>query len=232
MINETRERTGLLDAVAPNSRLHRGLLLLGLVGSVVFTLTWFLDGLLRPGYDSVAQPISALSLGPGGWVQAANFALFGAIGVVAAFAWRPTLAGGFGAVWYPRLRVLAGVAMIGAAIFAQDPGHGYPVDVPALGTPSGHAELHNLVSFVSLTLTVTELVILARRLHREPRWRGWAPVAALAAVAMMGFLAAFGVLMAQDGPGGIFEKLASLTPSLFGIALTARLLTRDEARLR
>jgi hypothetical protein len=224
-------QAGLLGRVVPNSRLHWALLILGLAGSIAFNVTWFVEGLLRPGYDPVAQPISALSLGAGGWVQITNFAVFGAIGCVSAFAWRPTLAPGLGATWYPRLRIIAGVAMIGAAIFSQDPSMGFPVGVPALAHLSVHAQIHNAVSYISLTTTVAELLILARRLHREPSWRGWAPAALTAGVLMMVFLAVFGILTAQHGPGGTFEKLASLTPSLFGIALAGRLLLQRDARI-
>ena len=48
---------------------------------------------------------------------------------------------------------------------------------------------------------------------------------------MMVFLAVFGILTAQHGPGGIFEKLASLTPSLLGIALAGRLFLQRDARI-
>lgn len=65
--------------------------------------------------------------------------------------------------------------------------------------------------------------MLARRLLREPVWRGWGTAAVLAAVAMADFLATFGVLISHGGPAGVFEKLASLTPTVFGIALTVRL---------
>ena len=224
-------QAGLLGRVVPNSRSHWALLILGLAGGIAFNLTWFIDGLLRPGYDPLVQPMSALSLGPSGWVQATNFAVFGAIGCLSAFAWRPTLAPGLGATWYPRLAIIAGVAMIGAAIFSQDPSMGFPVGVPALAHPSVHAQIHNAVSYIALTATIAALLILARRLHREPSWRGWAPAALTTAVLMMVFLAVFGILTAQHGPGGIFEKLASLTPSLLGIALTARLLLRRDARI-
>ena len=108
---------------------------------------------------------------------------------------------------------------------------GFPVGVPALAHLTVHAQIHNAVSYVALMATVAGLLILARRLHREPSWRGWAPAALTAGVLMMVFLATFGILTAQHGPGGIFEKLASLTPSLFGVALAARLLLRRDARI-
>ncbi len=54
----------------------RGLLLwltFGLVGAVLFTIVYLIEGAMRPGYDAWRYPISALSLGPGGWIQQANF---------------------------------------------------------------------------------------------------------------------------------------------------------------
>jgi hypothetical protein len=217
--------------VTPNSRTHWILLVIGVVTSLAFNLTYLVDGWVRPGYDWIAQPMSALSLGPGGAVQVTNFLVFGIAGVVTAFAWRPTLAPGLGAVWYPRLRVVAGLALIGAGLFSQDPGNGFPPGVPALAHPSTHATIHNLVSYVSLTLVVAELIILASRFAREPQWRGWAPAAVLVAVAMMGFLATFGTLVGTDASGGIYEKLASMTPTLFGIAIAVRLFLRRDARV-
>ncbi|MGH3275808.1 MAG: DUF998 domain-containing protein, partial [Streptosporangiaceae bacterium] len=209
----TAAKRGLLGSVVPNSRAHWTLMVLGLAGSFAFDATWFIAGLVRTGYDPLVQPISALSLGPGGWVQMANFVVFGTIGIVTAFAWRPTLAGGLGATWYPRISVLAGAALICAAIFSQDPGHGFPVGALTPAHPSWHAQIHNIVSYISLIATIAQLLILARRMHREARWHGWAPAAVLAAVLMMTFLAIFGVLVANGGPAGLFEKLASTAPA-------------------
>ncbi len=224
-------RGGLLCRVPPNSRLHWSLLVVGVAGSLLFNLTYLIDGWLRPGYDWIRQPMSALSLGPGGAVQAANFMIFGAITMVTAFAWRATLGSGLGATWYPRLHVAGGLAMICAGVFSEDPGNGYPIGIAAPVQPSTHAVVHNLVSYVSLTLTVAELLILARRFAREPRWRGWATLATVAGMLMMGFLATFGTLAGAHGSGGIFEKFASATPTIFGIAIAIRLFARRDARI-
>jgi hypothetical protein len=224
-------KAGLLGIVVPNSQVHWSLLIAGVAGAVAFNATYLIDGALRHGYDQLSQPVSALSLGPGGTVQVVNFIAFGIVSCLTAFAWRPTLADGLGAVWYPRLAVLAGLAMICTGIFTLDPGKGYPPGIPAPAHPSAHAQAHNVASYISLTVTVAGLVILVRRFAREPQWRGWTPAALAAAVLMMVFLAVFGILIARGGPGGIFEKLASLTPTLFGIALTGRLIVRHNARI-
>jgi Protein of unknown function (DUF998) len=222
---------GLLGVVVPNSREHWSLLIAGLAGAVAFNAVYLIDGALRHGYDPISQPVSALSLGPGGAVQITNFIAFGILGCVTAFAWRPTLIGGIGAVWYPRLAVLAGLAMICTGVFTLDPGKGYPPGVLAPAHPSAHAQVHNVASYISLTATVAGLIILARRFSREPEWRGWAPAALAAAVLMMVFLAVFGALIAHGGPGGIFEKLASIAPTVFGVALACRLIARRDARI-
>ena len=45
----------------------------GALGGLLFTAVYLVEGATRPGYDALVLPISALSLGPGGWVQQANF---------------------------------------------------------------------------------------------------------------------------------------------------------------
>ncbi len=222
---------GPLGVVTPNSRLHWTLLGVGVGASVLFNGTWFVDGLTRLGYDPWAQPISALSLGPGGSVQVANFIVFGVLSCVAAFASRPMLAPGRAATWYPRLRVLAGLTLIGAGLFPQDPAGGYPVGVAPLLTPTLHQQIHNVVSVISLTTTVAELILLALRLRREPTWRGWGAGALAAALLMTACLATFGILISHGGPGGVFEKIAGLLPSAYGIALATRLALRRDARI-
>jgi len=197
----------------------------------MFTATYLIAGALRPGYDWLRQPISALSLGPGGGVQITDFVVFGVLGCLTAFAWRPTLTPGIGAVWIPRLVLLAAVALICTGVFTQDPALGFPGGVPSLATPSIHALIHILVSSLSLATTIAGLLLLARRFTREPHWRGWGTAAALAGVLMMAFLATFVALITHAGPGGVFEKLAALIPTLFGLALTTRLLRARDARI-
>lgn len=212
--------------VVPNSRTHRLLLAAGLLGSVLFNLAFLLDGLLRSGYDSLRQPISALSLGPGGWVQSSNFIVFGALSCVSALGWRATLTSGSGARSYPALTVVSGLALIAAGIFSQDPALGFPHGVQSPAHPSVHSQIHNVVSVASLLATIAGLLVLAYRFHHEPRWKGWSRAAVLAAALMIGFIAAFGATD-NGGLGGMFEKLATITALVFMVALIGRLLSRD-----
>jgi len=49
----------------------------GIVGPIIFTVV--VQSLLHPDPSEMALPISALAAWPGGWVQNANFLLFGVL---------------------------------------------------------------------------------------------------------------------------------------------------------
>lgn len=60
----------------------RAALAAGVVAPAVFVLTFAVDGWLRADYDPASMFVSELSIGPGGWVQEANFVLTGLLLVV------------------------------------------------------------------------------------------------------------------------------------------------------
>src|SRR6266699_4081472 len=79
------------------------------VGAFLFTVTYLLEGITRPGYDAWQQPISALSLGPGGWVQQVNFVVFGILTVLSAFGWHQLLTPGRSSIVFPLYQSIAGL---------------------------------------------------------------------------------------------------------------------------
>lgn len=183
----------------------RAALIAGLVGAALFPTVYLLDGLLRPGYRTLVDPISALAIGSGGWVQAVNFIVYGVVMVVSAWGWRVALAPGRAAILYPATRILSGLALVATGVVHQGP-------------------VHNVVSYLSLIATVIGRFALAARLPGLPGWRGWPAAAVATALVEMGLLAAFGALTTPTGGGGIFEKLATIAVATFIIALTARTL--------
>ncbi|MGB8382617.1 MAG: DUF998 domain-containing protein, partial [Dermatophilaceae bacterium] len=55
----------------------------GLIGPVLFTLTWVAQELARiEEYNPIREPVSALAAGPNGWIQSVNFAVFGVLTIV------------------------------------------------------------------------------------------------------------------------------------------------------
>lgn len=195
----------------------------GTIGSLLFTATYLIEGATRPGYSAWQQAISALSLGPGGWVQQVNFVVFGAITVWTAFAWRKFLEGGAAATWYPILRGLQGFALIVDGFFSQDPA-GYPLGAATLTTSTLHAAIHQIFAFVAITAIALGFFVLARRYVREPGWRGWATFSVISGILTIGLISVFGALSGQHSQiAGIFERLATSLGTIWGIIFFTRL---------
>ena len=196
---------------------------LGTVGGLLFALIYLIEGITRPGYDIWQHSISLLSLGPGGWVQQVNFVVFGVITLCSAIGWRQALAPGVGAIGYPILRGLEGVGLIVDGVFSQDPADGYPPG-SHVTTVSGHATIHVLFAFLTITAIAVGNFVLARRFAGETRWRGWAIAAVATGLLTMIFIAIFGALSAHAGtPAGLFERLATGINSVFGLLIVVRL---------
>jgi hypothetical protein len=218
-----------LSAVAAPSGVARALLWSGIVGSVLFTAAFLVEGATREGYDVWRQPISALSLGAGGWVQGVNFVVFGLLLGCYAGGLHMVLAPGLGWKWAPRLQAVAALGLIVDGVFAQDPALGYPPGAPTPATPSPHAVLHLLGATLVFTALPLRCFVLARRFaeasRTDPRWRGWASYSVVTGVLFWALLAGFAVASgAHAGPAGLFEKLASVVMSVYGISLASHLL--------
>lgn len=142
----------------------------GVVAGPFYLALGLAQAFLREGFDLARHPLSALALGPGGWVQTANFVVTGLMVVAAAI--------GFARVLRPQSRAAAwflglfGVGMILAAVFPADPMDGFPV-----GTPPGMPEsisttglLHFIMGALSfLSLGIAGLVTAAAMRRRgEP----------------------------------------------------------------
>jgi Protein of unknown function (DUF998) len=153
------------------SPLTFGLLSCGAVGAFLFTATYLIVGVTRPGYDAWQQPVSALSLGPGGWVQQVNFVVYGALLVLSAAGWYRLLAPGRAAIWFPLLQGISGLCLIGAGVFSMDPFPGYPPGA-TLAPSTVHGTLHSILAWV-LILTLAMGCFAFAQYARLAHWRGW-----------------------------------------------------------
>jgi hypothetical membrane protein len=149
----------------------------GIVGPVLFTLTFFGQELFRMDeYSPLAEQVSALEAGPHGWIQQVNFVVFGLLTMVFAVGLnrglRPTRIGILG----PALFFVTGVAAIGAGVF--------PLREDAAGVtydPGGHTPA-GLTFFLGSTLA---LLAISFRVARDPRWRSLRVSIVAAAVVMI-----------------------------------------------
>jgi hypothetical protein len=209
------------------------LLAAGTAGGLLFTGVYLAEGATRAGYRAPAQPISALSLGPGGWVQQLNFVVFGVLMCLSAAGWRAVLAPGRGALAFPALRVIAGAGLMMDGLFAQDPSGGYPPGARA-GVPTVHGQLHSLFAVITITALAAGCFVLAARFAAEPGWRRWAVFAVAAGVATIVLIAAFGAAGGHGGLAGLWERAAGGATSVLTVAVLARLAvtSRPAARPR
>jgi hypothetical protein len=209
------------------------LLAAGTAGGLVFTGVYLAEGATRAGYAALAQPISALGLGPGGWVQQLNFIVFGVLVCGSAVGWRAALAPGRGAWAFPVLRAVAGVGLVMDGLFAQDPSGGYPPGARAVAA-TVHGQVHTLFAVITITALAAGCFVLAARFAAEPLWRRWAVFAAAAGVATIVFIAAFGAAGGQGGLAGLWERAAGAATSVLTVAVLTRLaiISRRAARAR
>jgi hypothetical membrane protein len=165
----------------------------GVVGPVLFTVGYLAQEAMRVGeYSPVAEPISALEAGPNGWIQQANFVVFGLLTIVFAVGLhrgaRPTRLGYVG----PALMFLSGIGLLLAAAF--------PLREDAAGVtydPGGHI-VAGLTFFLGSALA---LIVLSRRLAHDPRWRSLATYTlASGVVALAGFFMMGALVMPDDAP--------------------------------
>src|SRR5215472_907324 len=198
------------------------LLAAGTVGGALFTGAYLAEGATRAGYRPLALPISALSLGPGGWVQQLNFIVFGLLVCVSAVGWRALLAPGTGAVAFPVLRVAAGLSLVMDGLFSQDPSGGYPPGARA-GVATVHGQVHTLFAMVTITALTAGCFVLASRFAAQPGWRRWTVFAVAAGVATIAFIAAFGAAGGHGGLAGLWERAAGGATSVLTVTVLARL---------
>ena len=193
---------------------------------MLFTITYLIEGAIRPGYSAWQQAISALSLGSGGWIQQVNFVVFGVCTLCMAFAWRRVLKGSVYAIVYPIIRGIEGLALIMVGFFSQDPTPGYPPGtVPT--TPTLHGEIHIIGAYVIVGAMASGLFVIAWRFAGDPRWRGWVAYSVISGLLTLIFMAFFGTGQNPHsmfaGYAGLFERLATNIETIWGILLLARL---------
>ena len=198
----------------------------GGIGAFLFTVAYLIEGATRPGYDAWQQPVSSLSLGPGGWVQQGSFVVFGILMLLSAYGWYRFLMPGRAATWFPLFQVLSGLGLIGAGLFSLDPNPGYPPGA-VLTAPTLHETLHDVFAYEIILTLACGCFILACRFAVEVRWRGWAVYSAVTGVLILIFFALF---VLGGAPGGLFERVSTLSHALWLCLLTAVLLVRKAGR--
>ena len=196
----------------------------GLGGAALFTAVASLQGSIRPGYDARQQAVSALSLGPDGWIQQLNFVVFGASLLFTIPALRQLLRGGVGARSYPAATALSGVCLVVLGFVAQDPAPGYDPEQLGLAVPTARGLLHLALAAVAMVSSVVGLFLMAARFARDPRWHSWVRPTQLVALFAIVCVAVYAVWSTKpSGFAGVFERLAILASPVWALAFARRL---------
>jgi uncharacterized protein DUF998 len=197
---------------------------LGLGGAALFTAVAALQGAVRLGYDARQQSVSALSLGPGGWIQQLNFVLFGALLVSTVPALRTILRGGVAARSYPTLTMISGLALMILGFISQDPAPGYDPEQLGLALPTVLGLTHLVLAGVAMLGSVAGLFVMAARFARDPNWTTWVRPTQLVAAFAIVCVAVYAVWSTRPaGFAGVFERLAILATPVWALAFAWRL---------
>lgn len=230
VIGETRR-----EAVTHRNKVDRLLLAGGMIGPILFSIVFIIEGATRPGYDAWLQAVSSLSLSDQGWEQIANFLVCGLLLVGFGIGLRRALPTGRGSTWGPLLVAIAGLGLVCAGIFVTDPAQGYPA-----GTPSGPAVVSTLHGTLHFALGATGFFgmlpiasfVLARYFAGRAGWNGWAAYSIVTGLLMYVSFVGFIMVGIHSGPAGLYERVAISIGMLWLVFLAARLLMTRSSIVR
>lgn len=206
----------------------KNLLYAGAIAPVTFIVTFLIEGATRAGYNPWLMYVSQLSTGPGGWVQVANFLVFGVSMLVFAVGLRSSLAGTRGSVGGPVLLALFAIAMLVAGLFTTDPGLGYPVGAPPVHTL--HGTIHGFAGLSVFTLLPAAALVMAWHFATAERAAAWTLYSIAVAVALIVlFFGGFAVGAVHDAPTGLFQRITIITGWTWIAALAWRQLRGRQA---
>ena len=137
----------------------------GIIGPVLFVTIFTIEGLIRPGYSTLKMYVSALSLGPRGWIQIANFLVFGMLlfaftrGVAAEFQNGKASRGG-----------LVLLTIIAACYFISGPFVMDPTGTP-MNLTTVHGTIHGIAGAIVFVLMPVICFVYLRRFRIDPKWR-------------------------------------------------------------
>jgi hypothetical membrane protein len=168
----------------------RRLLSAGIIAGPLYLVVGYAQALTRDGFDMSRHALSLLSNGEYGWIQTGNFLVCGGLVLAGALGLRFALAGSRAGTWGPILMALYGVGLLGAGIFAADPGAGFPPGTPAPATMTRAGLLHFVFGGLGFYALIAACFVFARR-HASRGEKGWL---AYAVVTGLLFAASFGAI--------------------------------------
>ena len=162
----------------------------GIAGPIIFGVVGLVQSVLRQDHNLVAHPISALAAGPSGWVQNVNFLLFGLLMIAYAVGLhlgvRPSRWGVVGVAFL----VLSGIGLVWGGVFPA---------TDSAGAFDENRVLHIPGFIMTFLGGGIGLVVISRRMARDPRWKSVATYALATGITMLVLILVGGGLVRPPG---------------------------------
>ncbi len=139
----------------------------GIIFPALFVITFTLEDFLRPGYNALADFISALSLGPRGWIQITNFILTGAL----MFVFTRRIAAEFPTGKASRGGLIF-LTMIAVLFMVSGPFVMDPAETP-VNQGTVHGTIHGILGSLAFLLMPISTFVYLRRFNSDPAWKSF-----------------------------------------------------------
>ena len=197
----------------------------GVAGPIIFAGVALVQSVLRQDHSLVEHPISALAAGTSGWVQNVNFLLFGLLMIAFAVGLhlgvRPSRWGWVGLAFL----VLSGMGLMWGGVFPA---------TDSTGAFDENRVLHIPGFIMTFLGGGIGLVVMSRRMARDPRWKSVATYALATGITMLVLILVGGGLVRPPGAPlhawfGLFQwvLLAVWFPCTIILALSLLRLARS-----
>jgi hypothetical protein len=143
---------------------HQLVMWAGIIAPLLFVTTFLVEGWLRPGFEPLRMYVSALSLGPRGWIQMANFVVFGALFLVFSRAVAAEFPSGKASRWGLILMTITASCYLLSGPFVMDP------TGTLLSQATIHGTLHGIFGAIVFTLMPIICFVYLRRFREDPKW--------------------------------------------------------------
>jgi len=201
---------------------QRLLAICGIIAPILYAIVVIILGLLRPGYDHIAQSMSQLGEvgGPDAIIMnTAGFALLGALMIAFAFGLHRGISEGKGLKIGPALVALSGAALVMAGIFPCDPAG---VDISMVG----------ITHYVFVTISAFAMILaplaLSPRLRRDRLWQSYVAyslitVVVVGAISALFIITVYGFNVFEPWKG-VLQRVSMVVPLLWMEVMAIRLL--------
>jgi hypothetical membrane protein len=193
----------------------------GIIGSILFIAVFTIEGLMRQNYDAFRMYISELALGPRGWIQIANFIIFGILLLVFTLSLANKFKGKRESKIGQALIAIIGINFILAGVFVIDPS----------AEKSLNGIIHNVSSALIFFLASISCFIFFHLFREDPKWKNlswWTLTTGIAILVLI-------VLMEMDGtslsewPGAI-QRIAAITGLFWIFTFALKVLKEDKKK--